>query len=116
MEQVEAAWEGAAEVVAVERPFEEFFELEQERLLRLLWMVTGSLQEAEDIVQEAFLRVWERWSNVSAMDSPAGYLHDGVVDEYVLMYVVDAQAPINQVRIEFEPVFPHGGWTCSACG
>jgi RNA polymerase sigma-70 factor (ECF subfamily) len=75
MEQVEAAWEGAAEVVAVERPFEEFFELEQERLLRLLWMVTGSLQEAEDIVQEAFLRVWERWSNVAAMDSPAGYLH-----------------------------------------
>jgi RNA polymerase sigma-70 factor, ECF subfamily len=75
MEQVEATWEGAAEVVAVERPFEEFFELEQERLLRMLWMVTGSLQEAEDIVQEAFLRVWERWSNVSAMDSPAGYLH-----------------------------------------
>ena len=62
-------------VVAVERPFEDFFELEQERLLRLLWMVTGSLQEAEDIVQEAFLRVWERWSNVSAMDNPAGYLH-----------------------------------------
>jgi len=75
MEQAEATWEGAAKVVAVQRPFEEFFELEQERLLGLLWMVTGSLQEAEDIVQEAFLRVWERWANVSAMDSPAGYLH-----------------------------------------
>jgi RNA polymerase sigma-70 factor, ECF subfamily len=75
MEHVQATWEGAAEVEAVERPFEEFFELEQERLLRLLWMVTGSLQEAEDIVQEAFLRVWERWPSVSAMDSPSGYLH-----------------------------------------
>jgi RNA polymerase sigma-70 factor, ECF subfamily len=75
MEHVQTTWEGAAEVEAIERPFEEFFELEQERLLRLLWMVTGSLQEAEDIVQEAFLRVWERWPNVSAMDSPSGYLH-----------------------------------------
>jgi RNA polymerase sigma-70 factor (ECF subfamily) len=75
MEHVGAAWEGATEVVAVDRLFEEFFELEQEGLLRLLWMVTGSLQEAEDIMQEAFLRVWERWPKVSTMDSPAGYLH-----------------------------------------
>ena len=57
--------------MAVERhSFEDFFELEQERLLRLLWMVTGSLREAEDIVREAFLRVWERWNEVSAMESP----------------------------------------------
>jgi RNA polymerase sigma factor (sigma-70 family) len=75
MGDVETTWEGAPEVAAVERPFEQFFELEQERLLRLLWIVTGSLPEAEDIAQEAFLRVWERWSSVSAMDSPAGYLH-----------------------------------------
>ena len=75
MEQAGTTWEGAAEAVAVELTFEEFFELEQERVLRLLWMVTGSLHEAEDIVQEAFLRVWERWPKVSAMESPTGYLH-----------------------------------------
>ena len=62
MEHVRQPGRGG-EVVAAGRPFEEFFDLEQERLLRLLWMVTGSLPEAEDIVQEAFLRVWERWSN-----------------------------------------------------
>ena len=75
MEHLRTTWEEAAGVVAVPRPFEDFFELEQERLLRLLWMVTGSLQEAEDITQEAFLRVWEKWPSVSGMDSPAGYLH-----------------------------------------
>lgn len=53
---------------------------------------------------------------LAAIFESEGYPHDDAVDEYVLMYVVDAQAPINQVRIEFEPVFPHGGWTCSACG
>jgi len=56
MEHAGATWKGVA-AVATEHSFEDFFELEQERLLRVLWMVTGSLQEAEDIVQDAFLRV-----------------------------------------------------------
>ena len=75
MEQAEATWKGAVDAAPVEHSFEEFFELEQDRLLRVLWMVTGSFQEAEDIVQDAFLRVWERWPRVSTMESPAGYLH-----------------------------------------
>lgn len=80
MEHAEAMWQGVDRVVAVEHSFEDFFELEQERLLRLLWMVTGSLQEAEDIVQDAFLRVWERWPRVSAMESPTGYLHHAAMN------------------------------------
>jgi len=80
MEHAEATWEGVADVVAVEHSFEDFFELEQERLLRVLWMVTGSLQEAEDIVQDAFLRVWERWAKVSSMESPTGYLHHAAMN------------------------------------
>ena len=82
MERAEPTWEGAAGAVAVEHTFEDFFELEQERVLRLLWMVTGSLEEAEDIVQEAFLRVWERWPQVSAMDSPTGYLHRAAMNVF----------------------------------
>ena len=80
MEHAETTWKVASEVVAVEHSFEDFFELEQERLLRLLWVVTGSLQEAEDIVQDAFLRVWERWPTVSSMDSPSGYLHHAAMN------------------------------------
>jgi RNA polymerase sigma-70 factor (ECF subfamily) len=71
----EVRWERIDEVMVVERSFEDFFELEQERMLRLLWLVTGSRQEAEDITQDAFLRVWERWATVSSMGSPTGYLH-----------------------------------------
>jgi RNA polymerase sigma-70 factor, ECF subfamily len=80
MEHAQATWKGVADVVAVKGTFEDFFEDEQERLLRVLWMVTGSLQEAEDIVQDAFLRVWERWPKVSAMDSPSGYLHHAAMN------------------------------------
>jgi RNA polymerase sigma-70 factor (ECF subfamily) len=104
MEHAEATWKGVAEVVAVEHSFEDFFELEQERLLRLLWMVTGSLQEAEDIVQDAFLRVWERWPKVSAMDSPTGYLHQSAMNIFRNRYrrarlglrkAVGADAPVD---------------------
>jgi len=82
MTHAEATWEGkgVGEVVTGELAFEEFFELEQERLLRVLWMVTGSLQEAEDIVQDAFLRVWERWHDIGSMESPTGYLHNAAMN------------------------------------
>lgn len=55
--------------------FEEFFRAEQLRLHRILFAITGSRPEAEDIAQDAFLRVWERWDRVGEMDDPAGYLH-----------------------------------------
>ena len=55
--------------------FDRFFEQEQERLLRTLSVITGSRREAEDLAQEAFTRVFERWETVSVMDQPAGYLH-----------------------------------------
>jgi RNA polymerase sigma-70 factor (ECF subfamily) len=55
--------------------FGEFFEAEKERLLRALTVITGSLPEAEDIAQDAFMKVYERWPSVSVMDEPVGYLH-----------------------------------------
>jgi RNA polymerase sigma factor (sigma-70 family) len=56
------------------RTFEDFFAEERTRLLRALFLLTGNPQEAEEIMQDAFLEVWERWDRVSAMDSPVGYL------------------------------------------
>ena len=55
--------------------FETFFEDEKERLLRALYLITGSAGEAEDLAQEAFTRLYERWDAVSVMDDPVGYLH-----------------------------------------
>jgi RNA polymerase sigma factor (sigma-70 family) len=69
-------WKAPDEPMDAERPtFEEFFEDQKERLLRILSVITGSRAEAEDLAQEAFTRVLERWETVSGMDDPAGYLH-----------------------------------------
>src|SRR5690349_6713485 len=70
-------WEALDGVDEVSQPltFEDFFEKEKDRLLRALSVITGSRREAEDLAQEAFVKVYERWDAVAAMDEPAGYLH-----------------------------------------
>jgi RNA polymerase sigma factor (sigma-70 family) len=55
--------------------FEPFFEAERRHLFRALFLITGSAQEAEEIAQDAFLKVWERWDRISVMANPAGYLY-----------------------------------------
>ncbi len=55
--------------------FETFFEAEHARLVRALYLVTGNVQEAEEIMQDAFLAVWERWDRVGTMEYPTGYLY-----------------------------------------
>lgn len=62
--------------------FEEFFRAEQRRLHEVLFAITGTRSEAEDIGQEAFLRVWERWDRVSGMEDPAGYLHRAAINVF----------------------------------
>ena len=55
--------------------FELFFEAERRRLFRALYVMTGSAHEAEELAQDAFLRIWERWERVGAMEDPVGYLY-----------------------------------------
>jgi RNA polymerase sigma-70 factor (ECF subfamily) len=55
--------------------FEAFFAREGEMLLRRLWLVTRDRREAEDLVQDAFIVVLERWGRVQTMDDPTGYLY-----------------------------------------
>ena len=57
------------------RTFETFYQAEARTLFRRLWLVTGNRAEAEELMQDAFLRVWERWDRVGGMDDPLGYLY-----------------------------------------
>jgi RNA polymerase sigma-70 factor, ECF subfamily len=54
--------------------FEAFFDEHYERLLRVLYLSTGERHEAEDLAQDAFVRLYERWDRVRGMEKPDGYL------------------------------------------
>ena len=56
------------------RSFEEFFASEHRRLFGALCLVTGDRSESEEFMQDAFLRLWERWDEVAGIDDPSGYL------------------------------------------
>jgi RNA polymerase sigma-70 factor (ECF subfamily) len=59
--------------VAQESSFERFFTDGYVRLVRAMYLLTGSMAEAEDLAQEAMARVYERWERVQRMESPDGY-------------------------------------------
>lgn len=54
--------------------FDGFFEAEHERLYKALYFVTGSRQDAEELMQDAFLTLWEHWDRIERIDDPTGYL------------------------------------------
>jgi RNA polymerase sigma-70 factor (ECF subfamily) len=54
--------------------FDSFFEEEHERLYKALYFVTGNRQDAEELMQDAFLKLWERWDSIDQLEDPTGYL------------------------------------------
>ncbi len=66
--------------------FEEFYRLEHVRLFRALCLATASPQEAEEIMQEAFMKVYERWERVVRMDRPQGFLYRVAMNEFRSRY------------------------------
>jgi RNA polymerase sigma factor (sigma-70 family) len=62
------------EVVEASADFESFFREERLRLYGSMLLITGSTHEADEVVQEAFFKVWERWDRVGSMENPTGYL------------------------------------------
>ena len=55
--------------------FEDLVHAEHAGLYGALCLIIRDRGEAEDVMQEAFLKVWERWDRVQGMDNPAGYLY-----------------------------------------
>jgi RNA polymerase sigma factor (sigma-70 family) len=77
-----AAVNGPSEGLQASLTFEELFESERGRLFRALLLVTHDSMEAEDLMQEAFVRVWERWDRIGQIDDPVGYLYKTALNLY----------------------------------
>ena len=43
-------------------------------LYKTLYFVTGDRKEAADLMQDAFLKLWERWDRIDRIDDPVAYL------------------------------------------
>jgi RNA polymerase sigma-70 factor, ECF subfamily len=54
--------------------FDEFYQATYGRLVGQLYAVTGSLPEAEEVVQEAFVRALGRWSRIRRYDLPEAWV------------------------------------------
>ena len=54
--------------------FEELFLDVHDRLYRALYFITGSSADAEELMQDAFLKLWERWDRLETIDDPVAYL------------------------------------------
>jgi RNA polymerase sigma factor (sigma-70 family) len=55
--------------------FADFFDVHHRGLYGALWLITRDGHEAEEVMQDAFVRVWERWPKVSRLADPEGYLY-----------------------------------------
>jgi len=64
-------------VISIHGPdtFESFFEDHHRDVYAAMWLITRDRQESEEIMQDAFLRMWERWDRVGSLDDPEGYLY-----------------------------------------
>jgi RNA polymerase sigma-70 factor (ECF subfamily) len=60
---------------AESRSFEDFFRSEREALYRTLCFVLRNRHEAEELTQDAFVRLLERWDRVGRMRDPRAYLY-----------------------------------------
>jgi len=54
--------------------FAGFFAEEHRGLFKVLYFVTGNRADAAELMQDAFLRLWERWDRVEKIDDPRAYL------------------------------------------
>jgi RNA polymerase sigma-70 factor, ECF subfamily len=92
-EEVHASETGAS------RSFETFYDDESLTLFRRLWLVTGNRAEAEELMQDAFLRVWERWERIDAMEDPVGYLYRTAMNLFRKRYRRSVLAIRRTVRL-----------------
>jgi len=54
--------------------FDEFYQGGRQRLLGYVFLLTGDLAEAQDVVQEAYMRAWRHWSTIHRYDDPEAWM------------------------------------------
>jgi len=53
--------------------YERFYEEHRRRLVGQAFLLTGNVQEAQDLAQETLVRVWQHWAKVATYDDPGAW-------------------------------------------
>jgi RNA polymerase sigma-70 factor, ECF subfamily len=83
--------------------FEAFYEAQSHKLFRRLWLISGNRAEAEEITQDAFLRLLERWDRVDQMEDPSAYLYRTAMNVFRRRY----RRSLLSIRKTFSPAEAH---------
>ncbi|MCW2599666.1 MAG: SigE family polymerase sigma factor [Frankiales bacterium] len=59
---------------AADDDFDAFYAASSRGLLSQLYGLTGDWAEAQDCLQEAYARAWQRWSSVRDLDAPVAWV------------------------------------------
>lgn len=54
--------------------FDAFYAESRQRLFECLYALTGNAAEAQDTIQEAYARAWQRWSTVRGYGDPEAWV------------------------------------------
>ncbi|GLZ02484.1 SigE family RNA polymerase sigma factor [Actinoplanes sp. NBRC 103695] len=54
--------------------FEEFYQGSRQRVLAFIYLRTNDLSEAQDVVQEAYMKAWQHWPSIDRHDNPEAWL------------------------------------------
>ncbi|WP_460459225.1 SigE family RNA polymerase sigma factor [Angustibacter peucedani] len=60
--------------MSAEESFDEFYRTTGRRVVHHVYAMTGNRTEAQDCVQEAYARAWQRWSHVRGLDDPEAWV------------------------------------------
>lgn len=69
-----------APAVATSQDLESLFREHHDRVLRTAYRITGSVVDAEDVLQTVFLRLSRRQGGVNLEPNPASYLHRAAIN------------------------------------
>jgi RNA polymerase sigma factor (sigma-70 family) len=72
--------------------FESFYLAHRIRLFRALVVVARDVHAAEELAQESFVKVWEKWDRVRLMEDPAGYLYRSALNGWFQIHRRAARA------------------------
>ena len=85
--------------------FSTFFAEQHRELLKALYFVTGNRADAAELMQEAFLKLWERWDRIDRIDDPKAYLFRVALNGFRMRARAARRATRRQVPVasSFDP-------------